>query len=61
MDMGKEYNALCGLAVLYDTMPPQQQRAYDQRLGTWMLAADIAADESLSEDVARMRRAMATG
>jgi hypothetical protein len=60
MDMGKDYNALCRLAMVYETMSPQQQRAYDQRLGMWMLAADIAADESLSEDVARMRRVMAT-
>ena len=60
-DMRTEYATLCKLAELYETMSSQQQRAYDQRLGVWMLAADIAADHSLADDVARFRRVLVTG
>jgi hypothetical protein len=60
MDLLREYSALRKLAADYETMSHLQQRAYDQRLGAWMLAADIAADVSLAEDVSKMRRTMAT-
>jgi len=59
MDLSKEYRTLHRLAAAYDTMSAQEQRAYNQRLGAWMLAADIAADYSLDDDVAKMRQGWA--
>ena len=55
MDLLREYSALHHLAASYGAMSAPQQRAYDRRLGAWMLAADISTDASLNEDIVKMR------
>ena len=56
MDLSKEYRLLHKLAKDYASMSVPQQRAYDERLGAWMLAADITTDESWRKNAAEMRR-----
>jgi hypothetical protein len=55
MDLSREYRTLRRLAASYDAMSAREQRAYDQRLGAWLLAADVTDDASLSRDIISWR------
>ena len=55
MDLSREYRTLRRLAASYDAMSARKLRAYDQRLGAWLLAADVTDDASLSRDIISWR------
>jgi hypothetical protein len=52
LELASEYRMLRRQAVGYTDMSPAQQRAYDRRLGAWLLATGMATPgASLGQDV----------